>query len=133
MNINIYQVHCLILYSLRSIYIYIYFFIWIIVVRMSLAVFQEVITVYDCGIWLKLYIQFIDLFCTCLDLYIVSFHLNYCRWYVICYFTTSHFLYYCEMLFISHPVHWLILYLLRFICFFFMWIIVVRMSLAVFQ
>ena len=38
---------------------------------------------------LLLFIQFLDWFCTCLGLYVVSFRFNYCRWYIRACFTRS--------------------------------------------
>ena len=117
--------------------------------------------------WLLSYIQFIDWFFICLDLFIVFFNLNYCSVYVCgclfkncllylfvkCLFSYITFIdwfstcldlyvvlfiwiivggmivavyqeviafYNCDMSIISYPVHWLILYLLRSVCCFFL-------------
>ena len=56
-----------------------------IVAGMSLAVWQEVITLYDCEIIIILYpVHWLIL--SMFDLYVVYFHLNYCSQYVICCF-----------------------------------------------
>ena len=67
--------------------------------------------------WSLLYIQCIDWFFYYLILYVASFHLDYCRAYVInCIYEKMIYLYVCEIIIIICPVHLLILYLLSSLC-----------------
>ena len=93
----------------------------IVVVGMLIALLQEVITLYVCGIWVLSYIQIIDWFLICLDFYVHSYHLNHCSWYV-CFFLLeliSHY-FMCVMISITYPVHWLILYFPSSVYYFFL-------------
>ena len=83
--------------------------------------------------WLLSYIQFIDWFFKCLDLYAISFYLNFCSWYVCCYFSKKWSL--------SLIIKWSLSYIQLIDCFFtcfdmyvfFIRILVKRMLLAVLQ
>ena len=68
--------------------------------------------------WSLLYIQFINCFFICLNLYVDSFLLNCCRLYVGCFYK-KYFFYGCKMVIISYPVHWLIRYFRWSFCSFF--------------
>ena len=78
MIIIIHPVHWLILYLLRSVcfLFHLDYFSWYICgwfyKKWILCMFVK---------WSLSYIQFIDWFFTCLDLYVISFHLNYCSVY----------------------------------------------------
>ena len=65
----------------------VFLLIWMIVAGMILAFLLEL----NFFFWLISYIKFIDWFFTCLDLFISSFHLNYCSTYVIGYFARRYF------------------------------------------
>ena len=71
-----------------------FLFISIFVAGIFLAVLQEVVSLYDCE-KLLIFIQFIDWFFPCLDLYVVSSHLNVCSLYVIGCFIRMITLYIC--------------------------------------
>ena len=91
-------------------------FIWIIVASMILSILHKS---FLCIVvkWLLSYIQSIDWFVTCLDLYAVSLHLNFFSEYVIGLFTKKVItLYHCKRIIIFFPVHWLLLNLLRSVC-----------------
>ena len=87
--------YCLISSSLNdsvpAFFCMLYLSICSIVACMLLSVLQQVIFLgMFVNLWLS-YIQFIDWFFTCSDLYVVSFHLNDCSWYVIGWLTSSAF------------------------------------------
>ena len=86
MIIMLYPVHWLILFLLRSVFrcFHLNYCSWYVI-----GCFYK--KGLPCMIvkWLSFYIQFIDWFCTCLDLYGVSFHFNYYSPYGYCYFIRS--------------------------------------------
>ena len=105
--------------SLHALMCIFFLFNWIFLAGMLFYVFKKLLL---CMIlkWLLLYIQFIDFLFTCLDLYVVSFYLNYCSEYGICCLTTNDFFVWLwNIIFMLYQVHWLILYLLVSVyCFF---------------
>ena len=104
-TIILHQGHWLILYLLKSVFCFLSFellqsvFYLFFYNKWFLSMIKQ---------WLLSYIQFIDWFIACLNLYGVSFYFDYCSWYGICCFTRSDYFNDCEVIFIF-TLHWLIL------------------------
>ena len=86
MIIILYPVHWLISELFRTVC----FFIWFIVARIIMTFLHKWMLCMFVK-WFLSYIQFIDWFFICLDLYVVSFHLKYYSSYVIGCFTRSNY------------------------------------------
>ena len=84
--------------------------------------------------WLFSYNQIIDCFFTCLDLNVVSFHLNYYSWYVCSYFYDKGFLGLIvkQLLCYIQIIEWII-FLIICMLFHFIWIIVASKFDSVFR
>ena len=131
MIIILYPVQRLILYLLRSI---LYSFLFELLQQVCYWLFYKKLFLCMMVICLLSYIQFIDWFFTCLDLYVVSFHLNHCSLYVICCLTRSDFLlwWWNDYYFISSSTIDSLLAKI-YIIFLLIWIIAAGMLLVVLQ
>ena len=98
---------------------------WLLYKKWSLCMFMG---------WLLSYIQFIDWFSTCFDLYVFSFLLNYCSKYVIGCFYKKWLLCMIVEWVLSYIqfIDWFSTYILICMLFLYIWIIVAGMSVAVF-
>ena len=103
-------------------------FVCIIVAGMLLAVLQEVISLYGCEMIIILYPVYWLILYFLIDLYCVSFHLNYCSPYLCGCFTRNDF-FVCFWTVHFYIFSSLIDSLLGYICisFLFIWIILARM------
>ena len=106
---------CHIWFSVINIITLLFLFIWIIVAGILLAVFFKKRLLCMNLKWLLSNIHFIDWFFTCSDLFVVSFHFNYCSWYV---FMELTFLCLWDHYYLI-SFHWLIHYLPRSVVSFF--------------